>query len=58
MNDHIAYCGQDCETCEARLATVNDDNELKKLDETFAYYADKGCDVKKLGDYTDEGNTI
>ena len=32
--------------------------DLKKLDEMFAYYASKGCDVKKLGDYTDEGNTI
>ena len=26
---------------------------LKKLDEMFSYYADKGCDVKKLADYTD-----
>ena len=25
---------------------------LKKLDEMFTYYADKGCDVKKLADYT------
>ena len=25
----IAYCGLDCEKCEARLATVNDDNELR-----------------------------
>jgi hypothetical protein len=32
--------------------------DLKKLDEMFAYYAGKGCDVKKLGDYTDGGNTI
>ncbi len=23
MNDYIAYCGLDCETCEARIATVN-----------------------------------
>ena len=30
MNDYIAYCGLDCETCEARLATVNDDNELRR----------------------------
>ncbi len=29
MNDYIAYCGLDCETCEARLATINDDNELR-----------------------------
>ena len=29
MNDYIAYCGLDCEVCEARLATVNNDNELR-----------------------------
>ena len=29
MNEYIAYCGLDCETCEARLATVNNDNELR-----------------------------
>ena len=32
--------------------------DLKKLDEKFAYYAGKGCDVKKLGEYTDEINEI
>jgi len=30
MNRYIAYCGLDCEKCEARLATINDDNELRK----------------------------
>ena len=30
MNEFIAYCGLDCETCEARIATVNDDNELRE----------------------------
>lgn len=30
MNDYIAICGLNCETCEARLATVNDDNTLRK----------------------------
>ena len=30
MNEYIAYCGLDCETCEARLATVNDDSELRQ----------------------------
>ncbi len=29
MNDYIAYCGLDCETCQARLATVKNDNELR-----------------------------
>jgi len=27
--DYIAYCGLDCEGCEARLATVNDDEALR-----------------------------
>ena len=30
MNEFIAYCGLNCETCEARIATVNDDNELRE----------------------------
>ena len=29
MNDFIAYCGLDCETCETRFATINNDNELR-----------------------------
>ena len=29
MNKYIAYCGLDCETCEARQATINNDNELR-----------------------------
>lgn len=29
MNKYIAYCGLDCEKCEARIATINNDN--KKL---------------------------
>ena len=30
MNEYIAYCGLDCETCEARIATIQDDNELRE----------------------------
>ena len=30
MNRFIAYCGLDCETCEARLATVRDDDALRE----------------------------
>ena len=26
----MAYCGLDCETCDARLATIRDDAELRK----------------------------
>ncbi len=29
MNVYIAYCGLDCEKCEARIATVNDDAALR-----------------------------
>ena len=28
--DHIAYCGLNCETCEARIATVRDDDALRR----------------------------
>ena len=30
MNDYIAYCGLDCERCEARIATQNDDDALRR----------------------------
>ncbi|MCR4671621.1 MAG: DUF3795 domain-containing protein [Lachnospiraceae bacterium] len=30
MRRYIAYCGLDCETCEARLATVNNDDALRQ----------------------------
>ena len=30
MENKIAFCGLNCEECEARKATVNNDNELRK----------------------------
>lgn len=30
MKDYIAFCGLDCEACEARLATVHNDDELRR----------------------------
>ncbi len=30
MNAYIAYCGLDCESCEARLATVRQDEALRQ----------------------------
>ncbi|MDE6201604.1 MAG: DUF3795 domain-containing protein [Clostridiales bacterium] len=30
MKKLIAYCGLDCEACDARKATLNDDNELRQ----------------------------
>ena len=29
MEELIAYCGLDCEACEARIATLNNDDELR-----------------------------
>ena len=30
MRNMIAYCGQDCEKCDAYLATINDDQALRE----------------------------
>ena len=30
MKDLIAYCGLDCEKCEARIATINNDDLLRE----------------------------
>ena len=29
-NEYIAYCGLNCESCEARLATINNDDALRR----------------------------
>ncbi len=31
MKELIAFCGLDCESCEARQATIDNDDDLKKL---------------------------
>ena len=30
MKEYIAYCGLDCENCEARIATVRNDDALRR----------------------------
>ena len=30
MKDFIAYCGLDCENCQARQATINNDDNLRR----------------------------
>ena len=30
MNEYIAYCGLNCETCEARIATIHNNNAHRK----------------------------
>ena len=53
VDEYIAYINEEYRKLERRCA----DSErklslaLKKLDEMFTYYVDKGCDVKKLADY-------
>ena len=31
MKAYIAYCGLDCETCEARIATMNHDDVMRRM---------------------------
>ncbi len=31
MDKLIAYCGLDCEKCEARMATINDDDNMRQM---------------------------
>ena len=35
MKQLIACCGLDCESCDARIATVKNDNELFTLEELY-----------------------
>ena len=35
MKELIACCGLDCEKCDARIATVNDDNALREKTAQF-----------------------
>ena len=30
MKNYIAFCGLDCESCEARIATIHNDDVLRK----------------------------
>lgn len=30
MNEQIAYCGLNCETCDARIATITNDDSLRE----------------------------
>ena len=38
MNDFIACCGLDCEKCDAYIATVNNDNDLRE--KTAKYWSE------------------
>ena len=43
MRNMIAYCGLDCETCDAYLATINDDQALRE--KTAKLWAELKCVV-------------
>ena len=40
MKQLIACCGLDCESCDARIATVENDNELKEK-------TARNCEIRK-----------
>ena len=46
MKQLIACCGLDCESCDARIATVKNDNELREKT------AQKSSDMNKAPDIT------
>lgn len=48
MKKLIAYCGLDCEKCDARIATINNDDNLRK--ET----ARKWCEMNHTDQITPE----
>ena len=44
MRNMIAYCGLDCEKCDAYLATINDDQALR---ERTAKLCDSLCEIRQ-----------
>ena len=48
MENNIAYCGLNCETCDARLATINNDDNLR------AKTAEKWCKMNNTDKITPE----
>ena len=42
MNQLIACCGLDCETCDARIATLTNNNALRE--KTAALWTKRGSD--------------
>ena len=45
MNPLIACCGLDCEACDARIATITNDNALRELSDGFCQAL--GCQKRK-----------
>ena len=55
MKDKIAYCGLDCEKCDAYLATINDDQTLREktaklwAELNHAVFCDSLCGIRQCG---------
>ena len=47
MKQLIACCGLDCESCDARIATVENDNELKEKTARKFAYCSEYCEIRK-----------
>ena len=44
MNKLVCYCGHDCARCLTYLATINNDEDLRKQSQEF-YKAEFGIDI-------------
>ena len=44
MKELLCYCGHDCARCLTYLATINDDEELRKQSQSF-YKTEFGIDI-------------
>ena len=53
MNKFIAYCGLDCEKCDAYIATKNNDQELKE--KTAKYWSELNGATIQAKDINCEG---
>ena len=46
MNELIGYCGLDCGQCDARIATVNNDDELRaRTAKLWCGWIDRGLET-------------
>ena len=50
MKKMIAYCGLDCEKCDAYIATINDDQTLRegcRADGVKTVFCDSLCEIRR-----------
>jgi hypothetical protein len=55
MEKLIACCGLNCSTCEARIATIKNDDELRKATADKLHWMQRGrCEVRALEHVPDQ----